>query len=62
MTGRSDHMVRGWNGEFLEAEDGLPPDAVYETTRMSLLDHWSEWDGMIETVKEGQAKLKFEAR
>ena len=62
VTGRSDHMVRGWNGEFLEAKDGLAPDAVYETTRMSLLDHWSEWDGMIETVKEGQAKLKFEAR
>lgn len=60
VTGRSDHMIRGWDGEFLEAEDGLPSSAVYETTVASLLDHWSEWDGMIETVTEGRAWLQRE--
>ena len=61
VSGRSDHMVRGWDGEFLEAEDGLPPEAVYESTIASLLDHWSEWDGMAAAVAEGKARMQAEA-
>ena len=57
VTGRSDHMIRGWDGEFLEPEDGLPPSAVYESTVASLLDPWTEWDGMTDTVAAGRARL-----
>ena len=59
VTGRSDHMVRGWDGEFLAARPGLPHAALYESTVASLLDHWREWDGMrgIVAAAEGAPKL-----
>jgi hypothetical protein len=58
VAGCSDHMVRGWDGEFLAARPGLPHAALYESTVASLLDHWREWGGMRGTAAvEGALKL-----
>ena len=61
VTGRSDHMIRGWDGEFLEPKEGLPHSALYESSMASLLDHWSEWEGMVAVVAEGRRRKEATA-
>jgi hypothetical protein len=45
--GVSDHLDRGYYGQFLEYPDDYDP---WQTSTDKLCDHWSEWDGMQEVV------------
>ena len=45
--GVSDHPDRGYFGQFLEYPDDYDP---WQTSIDKLCDHWSEWDGLQETV------------
>ena len=47
--GVSDHPDRMLNGDFLEYPESYDP---YQTSIDRMCDHWSEWDGMQETVLE----------
>jgi len=49
--GVNDHPDRGYFGQFLEYPDSYDP---WTTSIEKLCDHWSEWDGMQETM----AKLR----
>ena len=50
--GVSDHLDRGYYGQFLEYPDDYDP---WQTSIDRLCDHWSEWDGMQEIVAESRA-------
>lgn len=43
--GVSDHLDRGYYGQFLEYPDGYDP---WQTSIDKMCDHWSEWDGLQE--------------
>ena len=45
--GVSDHLDRGYFGQFLEYPNSYNP---WETSIDKLCDHWGEWDGMKEAV------------
>ena len=47
--GVSDHPDRLLNGDFLDYDRDYNP---YKTSIERMCDHWSEWDGMRETVRE----------
>lgn len=53
VMGDSDHPDRGWHGEFLDYAEGYNP---WEIAISKLCDHWSEWDGMRETVRKNRAQ------
>ena len=46
------------NGDFLEYPEDWDP---YKHSIEMLCDHWREWDGMQEVVREGRAADKEEA-
>ena len=50
-TGISDHPDRGWNGEWLEYENGNNP---WERSKFAMCNMWHEWQGMSETVSKNQ--------
>ncbi|MEM7099055.1 MAG: hypothetical protein AAF541_12415 [Pseudomonadota bacterium] len=51
--GVSDHPDRGYFGQFLEYPDEYNP---WQTSIEKLCDHWSEWDGLQETVARLRAR------
>lgn len=50
--GVSDHLDRGYYGQFLEYPDDYNP---WQTSIDKLCDHWSEWDGLQEQVARARA-------
>ena len=53
VLGDSDHPDRGWDGEFLDYEEGYNP---WKVAIEKLCDHWSEWDGMQDVVEQERAR------
>ena len=51
-NGVSDHPDRGFNGEWLDYEEGNNP---WERSKHHLCNMWDEWEGMREVVKEFEA-------
>lgn len=49
--GVSDHPDRGYFGQFLEYPEGYDP---WQISIDKLCDHWSEWDGLQDLLKEQQ--------
>ena len=47
--GVSDHPDRGYYGQFLDYPESYDP---WKTSVAKLCDHWSEWDGMQESVRQ----------
>lgn len=47
--GVSDHLDRGYFGQFLQYPDTYDP---WQTSIDKLCDHWSEWDGFKELIQE----------
>ena len=50
--GVSDHLDRGYYGQFLEYPDSYDP---WQTSIDRLCDHWSEWDGLRPEVERMRA-------
>jgi len=51
--GVSDHLDRGYYGQFLEYPDDYNP---WETSVDIMCDHWREWDGMQDLVRSRAIK------
>ena len=49
--GVSDHLDRGYFGQFLEYPESYDP---WKTSIDKLCDHWSEWDGFRELIEKRQ--------
>ncbi|MEM7018582.1 MAG: hypothetical protein AAF512_14725 [Pseudomonadota bacterium] len=56
--GVSDHLDRGYYGQFLEYPDNYNP---WKTSVDIMCDHWREWDGMQDIVKQERAKAATQA-
>ena len=52
VLGDSDHPDREWLGGFHDYPDGYNP---WQVAIDKLCDHWSEWDGMQETIVANRA-------
>lgn len=52
VLGDSDHPDRGWEGEFLNYDDGYDP---WQVAVDAMCDHWSEWDGMADVVAQARS-------
>ena len=50
--GVSDHLDRGYFGQFLTYPDHYDP---WKTSIDKLCDHWSEWDGLQQTVSQNRS-------
>lgn len=52
ISGITDHPDRGWQGEWLDYEQGNNP---WERSKNAMCNMWDEWEGMQEIVKEQKA-------
>ena len=52
--GVSDHPDRGYFGQFLDYPEGYDP---FQISIEKLCDHWSEWDGMQDVVRQHRHRL-----